>query len=83
MDKNEKMWTPKIDACDECRDCDYFLHDYWNCQGDIEPCLEFEPKPGSNKRLVAIEVTVDKEGKRNQRIYRYVRESKDTFRNHG
>ena len=63
MDKNEKIWVAKIDACDECRECDYFLHDYWNCQGDIEPCLEFCPKPGSNKRLVTINVVVDKGNK--------------------
>lgn len=29
---------------------------YWNCQGYIEPCFEFYPKPGSNKRMVEIVV---------------------------
>ena len=55
-----RKWEAEIDACDECRDCDYFLDEYWNCQGGIEPCLEFYPKLGSNKRLVSINVVVDK-----------------------
>ena len=52
-----KNWNPEIDACDDCQECDYFLHEYWNCQGDIEPCLEFHPKPGSKKKLVTIQIT--------------------------
>ena len=44
------MWNPETDACDECRECDYFLHEYWNCQGESEPCHEFYPKLGSNKK---------------------------------
>lgn len=56
-----KKRIPEIDACDECRECDYFLHDYWNCQGYIEPCFEFYPKPGSKKRMVEIVVEEDDE----------------------
>lgn len=52
-------WNAQTDACDDCRECDYFLHEYWNCQGDVEPCIEFHPKPGSNKKLVSIEITED------------------------
>lgn len=29
------------EVCDECYECEYFKHDYWNCQGDSEPCIEF------------------------------------------
>lgn len=43
------MWNPEIDACDECHECDYFLHEFWNCQGEPEPCLEFYPKADSKK----------------------------------
>lgn len=50
-------WDPEIDACDECQECDYFLHDYWNCQGEKEPCFEFLPKKGSKHRKAEIEVT--------------------------
>ena len=51
------MWNPEADACDYCKECDYFLHDYWNCQGDIEPCWEFIPKKDSKYKKVEIEVT--------------------------
>ena len=51
------MWNPETDACDECQECDYFLHDYWNCQGELEPCLEFLPKKGSKFNKVEITVT--------------------------
>lgn len=64
------MWEAERDACDECLECHYFLHEYWNCQGDIEPCLEFYPKPGSNKRLVSIEITMDN-GMKNTRDSSY------------
>ena len=53
------MWNPDADACDYCKECDYFLHEYWNCQGDIEPCLEFISKKNSKYRKIEIEV-VDK-----------------------
>ena len=49
------MWDPKTDACDYCKECDYFLHEYWNCQGELEPCLEFHPKKGSKYKKVEIE----------------------------
>ena len=51
-------WIPERDACNECQECDYFLHYYWNCQGELEPCHEFIPRPGSNKKLVSIEVDI-------------------------
>lgn len=51
------MWNPKIDACDCCKECDYFLHEYWNCQGELEPCLEFLPKKSSKFKKVEITVT--------------------------
>ena len=41
IDKNEKTWIPEKDACNECLKCQYFLDDYWNCQGEKEPCHEF------------------------------------------
>ena len=50
------MWNPETDACDYCKECDYFLHDYWNCQGDIEPCWEFIPKIDSKYKKVEIEI---------------------------
>lgn len=50
------MWEPEIDACNECKECDYFLHDYWNCQGELEPCFEFYPKLYSKAKLVEIMV---------------------------
>lgn len=50
------MWNPETDACDECRECDYFLHEYWNCQGELEPCFEFLPKKGSKYKKIEIEV---------------------------
>ena len=53
------MWNPETDACDECQECDYFLHEYWNCQGELEPCFEFLPKKGSKYKKIEIEV-VDK-----------------------
>lgn len=53
------MWNPEIDACDECHECDFFLHEFWNCQGEPEPCWEFYPKADSKKYKV--EITVFKE----------------------
>ena len=50
------MWDPETDACDYCKECDYFLHDYWSCQGELEPCLEFYPKKGSKYKRVEIEI---------------------------
>lgn len=50
------MWNPETDACDECQECDYFLHDYWNCQGELEPCFEFLPKKGSKFNKVKITI---------------------------
>ena len=41
IDKNEKKWIPEKDACNEFLKCQYFLDDYWNCQGEKEPCHEF------------------------------------------
>ena len=35
------MWVPERDACDDCYKCRYFLDEYWNCQGEKEPCYEF------------------------------------------
>jgi len=55
----KKKWIPEIRACDECSECDYFLHDYWNCQGYIG--FEFYPKHGSKKRMVEIVVEEDNE----------------------
>ena len=35
-------WIPERDACDDCFRCDYFLHDFWNCQGQPKHrCEEF------------------------------------------
>lgn len=42
-----KRWNPETDACDYCKECEYFLHEYWNCQGELEPCWEFIPKKDS------------------------------------
>lgn len=29
-------------VCKECKElCDYYLDEYWNCQGESEPCEEF------------------------------------------
>lgn len=50
------MWEAERDACDECLKCHYFLHEYWNCQGELEPCLEFLPKKGSKYKKIEIEV---------------------------
>ena len=44
-----RTWDPEIDACSECHDCFYFLHDYWNCQGEKEPCHEFIKNKYSKK----------------------------------
>ena len=35
------MWNAKRDACDDCRTCEYFLHEFWNCQGDTKKCDEY------------------------------------------
>ena len=45
-------------VCEYCRECDYFLHEYWDChcQGGIEPCCEFLPKKDSKYKKVEIEV---------------------------
>ena len=51
------MWNPETDACNACRECDYFLHEYWNCQGELEPCWEFIPKKDSKYKKVEIVVT--------------------------
>ncbi len=51
------MWNPETDACDYCKECDYFLNEFWNCQGESEPCLEFLPKKGSKFNKVEITVT--------------------------
>lgn len=53
------MWNPETDACECCKECDYFLNEFWNCQGEPEPCLEFLPKVGSKKYKV--EMTILKE----------------------
>lgn len=53
------QWNPETDACECCKECDYFLNEFWNCQGEPEPCLEFLPKVGSKKYKV--EITVLKE----------------------
>lgn len=50
-------WNPEADACDICKECDYFLHDYWNCQGEPEPCWEFFPRIGSKYRKINLTVT--------------------------
>ena len=52
----KKGWKPETDACNACRECDYFLHEYWNCQGEEEPCLEFLPKMGAKYKKVEIVV---------------------------
>ena len=31
------------EVCDKCKTCDYYLHEYWNCQGEKEPCEEYYP----------------------------------------
>lgn len=51
------MWNPEADACDECRECEYFLHEYWNCQGGLDPCWDFVPIEGSKYKKVEIEIT--------------------------
>lgn len=54
------MWDPEKDACDYCKKCEYFLHEYWNCQGELEPCWEFIPKKDSKYKKVEIVVTKEK-----------------------
>jgi len=54
------MWNPETDACDYCYECEYFLHEYWNCQGELEPCLEFIPKKDSKYKKVEVVVTKEK-----------------------
>ena len=51
------MWNPETDACECCKECDYFLHEFWNCQGELEPCWEFLPKKSSKFKKVEITVT--------------------------
>lgn len=50
------MWNPETDACDYCNECEYFLHEYWNCPGSKEPCIDFIPLGNSKYKLVEIEV---------------------------
>ena len=35
------MWNAERDACDDCWTCEYFLHEFWNCQGDTKKCDEY------------------------------------------
>ena len=29
-------------VCKECKElCDYYLDEFWNCQGESEPCPDF------------------------------------------
>lgn len=56
---NHGMWNPETDACVYCMECEYFLNDYWNCEGDIEPCVEFVPKIDSEYKKVEVEVEAD------------------------
>ena len=35
------MWVAERDACDDCLKCQYYLHEFWNCQGAEEKCWEF------------------------------------------
>lgn len=58
--KERKKWHPEADACNVCRECDYFFHEYWNCQGELEPCWEFMPKKDSKYKKVEIVVTKEK-----------------------
>ena len=53
------MRNPETDACEYCFECKYFLDDYWNCQGAIEPCFEFLPKKGSKYKKVEVEIVND------------------------
>lgn len=52
MDRN-----PKLDACDYCVECEYFLD--WKCLG-CEPCLEFVPKKDSKYKKVELLVSDEK-----------------------
>lgn len=54
------MWDPETDACEYCKECEYFLHEYWNCQGELEPCLEFLQKKGSIYKKVEVIIKDDK-----------------------
>lgn len=38
---NNEMWIAERDACDGCKTCEYFLHEYWNCQGEEAICPEY------------------------------------------
>ena len=58
-EKMGKNWNPETDACDDCQECDYFLHEYWNCQGELEPCFEFLPKKSSKYKKVEVEIVND------------------------
>ena len=49
-------WNPETDVCKYCKECERYLHKYWNCQGEIEPCFEFLPKTSSKLKKVDIEV---------------------------
>lgn len=37
------MWNAEGDACAECKTCEYFLHEFWNCQGEKKPFIEYLP----------------------------------------
>ena len=39
--KEQTMWNAEIDACADCKNCEYFLHEFWNCQGDTKKCDEY------------------------------------------
>lgn len=47
------MWMAERDACDSCKTCEYFLHEYWNCQGDDTTCPEYMAKfiPASKNEI--------------------------------
>lgn len=55
------MWNPETDACDYCKECEYFLKEckyfLYECQGDVEPCIEFLPKKDSKYKKVEIAIT--------------------------
>ena len=50
------MWNPETDACDCCKECIFYLDEFWYCVGEMEPCLEFCPKKSSKYKKVEIEV---------------------------
>ncbi len=42
-----KQWNPITDACEYCKECDYFLNEFPNCQGASTLCWCFIPKENS------------------------------------